>query len=74
MSVGLEFSRGRIRLTVVDDGKGLPEDFEERGHGISNMRLDAERIGGALSVRSGEAGGGTSVICHVPSERAMEGD
>ena len=74
VTVDLEFSRGRVQLMVVDDGKGLPDDFEERGHGISNMRLDAERIGGALSVKSGEAGGGTSVICRVPRERAMEGD
>lgn len=74
VTVGLVFLRGRIELTVVDDGKGLPEDFEERGHGISNMRLDAERIGGSLSVESRDAGGGTSVICHVPKQRALEGD
>lgn len=74
VTVGLEFSGGRIQLSVADDGQGLPDDFEDRGHGISNMRLDAERIGGSLAVESGEAGGGTSVICHIPKQRAIEGD
>ena len=33
-------------MSVSDDGIGLPDDFEERGHGFRNMSTDAERMGG----------------------------
>lgn len=54
-----------LRLSVSDDGTGLPPDFEARGHGFRNMRADAERMGGRLEVESG-GDGGTTVVCVVP--------
>ena len=50
MSVELEFGDGDIRLSVSDDGIGLPDDYAERGHGFTNMSRDAERLGGRLTV------------------------
>ena len=50
--VELDFGRRELRLSVSDDGVGLPDDYRERGHGFANMRADAERLGGRLIVAS----------------------
>ena len=48
VEVRLGFEADRIRLSVSDDGVGLPEDYQERGRGFSGMRADNE--GGPSSV------------------------
>ncbi len=70
VDVTLDFGADRIRLTVSDDGVGLPADYAKRGRGFPDMRSDAERMGGTLKVETGDRRGGTSVICIVPLERA----
>ena len=72
--INLDYSDDRVRLSVSDDGIGLPPDYETRGHGFRNMRADAQRMGGDLEVQSNEAGGGTTVTCVVPHEDAMGGE
>ena len=67
--VGLDFGRDELRLSVSDDGVGLPEDYEERGHGFANMRADAGRLGGRLIVEPRGAAGGASVTCVMPLVR-----
>ena len=67
VSVALDFSEDRIRLTVEDDGAGLPGDYALRGRGFAGMKAEAERMGGRLVVTSGGAGEGTSVKCEIPS-------
>ena len=62
----LDFEAGRIRLSVSDDGVGLPEDYRERGRGFEGMTADAEALGGTLMVESGEGRRGTTVSCVVP--------
>ena len=64
--ISLECDEAELRLSVSDDGIGLPEDYETRGHGFRNMRADAERMGGRLEVESDCDGGGTTVTCVVP--------
>ena len=61
--VGLDFGRDELRLSVSDDGMGLPGDYEERGHGFANMRAYAERLGGRLIVEPRGPDGGASVTC-----------
>ncbi len=73
VDVGLSFEADRIRLSVSDDGVGLPDDYAERGRGFDGMRADAEQLGGALTVESGEAGGGTTIACVVPYEADQGG-
>ena len=46
--IKLDFGEDELRLSVSDDGKGLPDDYEERGHDFANMRACAERLGGGL--------------------------
>ena len=66
VTVSLNFDQDEVRLSVSDDGAGLPDDYAERGHGFRNMTADAERMGGRLSVSSGESGRGAIVACAVP--------
>ena len=47
VEVGLSFEADLVRLSVSDDGVGLPDDYAERGRGFDGMRLDAEQMGGA---------------------------
>ena len=64
--IGLDCTGEELRLSVSDDGAGLPPDHETRGHGFRNMRADAGRMGGRLEVESDGDGGGTTVTCVVP--------
>ena len=67
--VDLDFGRHELRLSVSDDGVGLPDDYEERGHGFENMRAYAGRLGGRLIVEPRGAVGGASVTCVMPLAR-----
>ena len=66
VEVRLDFGADSIRLSVSDDGVGLPEDYAERGRGFRGMRADAERLGGRLIVETGGGNGGTTVTCETP--------
>ena len=66
VEVRLSFEADHIRLSVSDDGVGLPGGYAERGRGFNGMRSDAEQMGGALIVESGEGVGGTTISCVVP--------
>ena len=68
VEVRLDFEAGQVRLSVSDDGVGLPDDYAERGRGINGMRANAEQMGGALIVNSSEGGVGTVITCVVPLE------
>ena len=56
VEVRLSFEAGRIRLSVSDDGVGLPDGHAELGRGFNGMRSDAEQMGGALIVESASGG------------------
>ena len=66
VTISLNFEDNGLRMSVSDDGIGLPENYADRGHGFRNMRADAGRIGGRLEVVHGEAGRGTTVTCVIP--------
>lgn len=61
----------KLRLTITDDGQGMPESFESgnlvaAGHyGIAGMRERAAMIGGKLDVQT-SLGYGTIVILELP--------
>ena len=73
VNVELVFEEHTLRLSVSDDGMGLPSDYAERGHGFENMKADAERLGGEFSVESGSEICGTTVTCEVDYGRSREG-
>ena len=66
VEVRLSFEADRVRLSVSDDGVGLPDGYAERGRGFNGMRSDAEQMGGMLIVESGEGRRGTIISCVVP--------
>ena len=66
VTIALSFGGDRLRMSVSDDGIGLPDDYADRGHGFRNMRRDVERTGGSLEAGPGESGRGTTVTCVVP--------
>ncbi len=66
VTISLSFEDDGLRVSVSDDGIGLPEDYADRGHGFRNMSADAERMGGHLEVGPGEFGRGTTVTCVIP--------
>ena len=73
VTIALSFGGDRLRMSVSDDGIGLPDDYEDRGHGFRNMRTDAERMGGSLEAGPGESGRGTTVTCVVPYDTKRGG-
>jgi two-component system sensor histidine kinase UhpB len=55
-----------LRLTVEDDGQGLPDDWARRGHyGLRGLRERAATLGGRLSVQR-RPEGGTRVQTWLP--------
>ena len=73
VTISLSFEDDGLRMSVSDDGIGLPEDYADRGHGFRNMRADAERMGGRLEVTRGESGVGTTVTCAIPLDTRRGG-
>ena len=70
--VELDFGQDELRPSVSDDGVGLPDNYEERGHGFANMRAHAERLGGRLIVEPRGPVGGASVTCVMPLGRGEQ--
>ena len=73
VTIALGFEGDRLRMSVSDDGIGLPDDYADRGHGFRNMRRDVERMGGSLEAGTGESGRGTTVTCVVPYDTKRGG-
>ena len=72
--IELDYTGEQLRLSVSDDGIGLPPGYEAGGHGFRNMRSDAQRMGGWLEVESGGMGRGTIVACIIPNRNLEGGD
>ena len=67
VTVSLTSSSDTIRLTVADDGKGIPDRPPAATAGIAGMRERALLVGGRLSIGSPQ-GQGTEVELTVPVE------
>ena len=74
VQVKLNYETDVIRLSVFDDGVGLPEDYADRGRGFGGMETDAGRLGGRLVVESGGSSEGTAITCIVPRDSAERRD
>ncbi|WP_031090295.1 GAF domain-containing protein [Streptomyces sp. NRRL S-15] len=63
-TAALPDGRDAVRLTVTDDGVGIPENG--RRSGLRNLARRAESLGGESWFGPGEADGGTTVTWQVP--------
>jgi len=54
---------GPIRITIGDDGSGLPEGYR-RGRGLTSMETRARNLGGSLAIDTGPQG--TRLTLEVP--------
>ena len=68
VAIHLACGREEVRLSVLDDGVGLPAGYAQRGRGFENMEGDARRLGGWLVVEQRGAMGGASVTCVMPQQ------
>lgn len=67
--IALSSSESVVRLTVEDNGQGLPPEADRhRGMGIKIMNYRARTIGALLNLRRAP-GGGTRVMCSWQTER-----
>ena len=56
VEVKLDFEADAVRLSVSDDGVGLPGDYAERGRGFGGMERDAKSVGRQAHRGDGRAG------------------
>ena len=66
VAIHLACGKEEVRLSVLDNGIGLPSDYARHGHGFENMDGDAQRLGGRLVVEQVGAMGGATVTCVIP--------
>lgn len=57
-----------IRLTIADDGIGIPLHSRKAGMGLTTMRNRAHLLGGTLQIRRNPAAG-TTVTCELPCRK-----
>lgn len=60
--LGVALEAGLLRLTVRDDGRGMPESPSGLGQGLANMRRRAARIGGTVRWENGPDGGAEVIL------------
>ena len=68
VEIDVTIARGRLRLTIADDGRGFDRTASASGHGLINMRRRAGALGGTIDVSS-TSGGGTTVTLQAPLGR-----
>jgi signal transduction histidine kinase len=72
IGINLAESNGSVKLTIEDDGAGIPENIQTHaGLGIRIMEHRAARIGGSISIEPAPTGG-TIVICSIPKDAHSE--
>ncbi len=64
--VNVEDRRERLRLSIIDDGRGFDTSEGQRPghHGLTNMHARAESLGGSLVIESDDHG--TRVVLEMP--------
>ena len=72
IGVRLAFEAGRVRLTVSDNGIGLPAILQVQSLGLTGMRERARLVDGRLEVSS-PPGQGVRVTLTVPTQESAAG-
>ena len=56
-----------LRLSVADDGRGIPRERESSGFGMTSMQERAERIGASLTIVTAPRSGTEVVLAWEPA-------
>jgi len=71
-TVSLKMLKQGVRLSIRDNGSGFnPKVVRRTGHGLTNMAVRAQKIGGRFSVFS-KINEGTRVVVDLPKEVALD--
>jgi signal transduction histidine kinase len=71
VGISLVFTDGDLRLTVADDGHGLPAELaDSAGLGLTTMRERVEALGGSFEVKDASPGTCVEVAVPVPMTKA----
>jgi signal transduction histidine kinase len=62
-----------FRLSVADDGRGIPKERQELGFGLISMRERAERIGASLTIVTAPRSGTEVVLAWEPPSFTIPG-
>jgi signal transduction histidine kinase len=62
-----------FRLSVADDGRGIPKERQELGFGLISMRERAERIGASLTIVTAPRSGTEVVLAWEPPAFTIPG-
>jgi signal transduction histidine kinase len=66
VDVIIEAEDGQLRLEILDDGRGLPDERRPGASGLFAMESRAATIGGRLQITSPADGRGTAITLDVP--------
>lgn len=61
-----------LRLSVADDGRGIPREQRSTGFGMTSMQERAERIGASLTVVTAPRSGTEVVVAWQPASQPAE--
>ncbi len=71
VDIDLRGDAERIRVSVTDDGVGLPGDWQRPGHfGLRGLRDRVDQLGGTFEIGAGPGGRGVCVAAEIPLRRA----
>ncbi len=62
-----------LRLSVADDGRGISEDRDSRGFGLTSMQERADRMGAALTIVTAPRAGTDVVLAWDPPSFSIPG-
>ena len=66
IQISLSANSGQIRMSIEDNGRGLPEKPSSTGLGLGLMRYRAQLIGASVDIRA-EPGDGVMILCTWPA-------
>jgi PAS domain S-box-containing protein len=68
VKVRLQYKKGEITISVIDNGSGMEDHIQTRGMGLDGIRERLQLLGGQLETHSTK-GRGTRLVAYVPWPR-----
>ncbi|MDD7971957.1 sensor histidine kinase [Roseinatronobacter alkalisoli] len=72
MDISVRFTRGRILVSVSDDGNGFEPARVQHGNGLANLRDRIDAVRGVVRIESSPKG--TRITAEIPLSKSMKED